>query len=186
MSVFFPYGLSNFAQVVSQGYVYVDKTEYIALMEKQQERFIAYLRPRRFGKSLFLSTLEYYYDIAHKERFEELFSPYYIGQHPTPLANSYRILSFNFSGIDTSTRESSRQGFNMSVRASLKQFCKNYAIFSEEEIKDIFTPTDAEKILTSFFRLYTKEKIPIYLLIDEYDHFTNEILLRDIQEFKES
>jgi hypothetical protein len=184
--VFFPYGISNFAQVATQNYVYVDKTPFLELLERQQHKFNVFLRPRRFGKSLFVSLLEYYYDINRRERFAELFSKYYIGKNPTPLANSFRILFFNFSGIDTSTQESSRQGFNVSVRASIERFFLEYPIFNDEEKTFIRQATDAEELLTNLFSCYKTQKSPIYLLIDEYDHFTNEILIRDLEEFKKS
>ena len=180
--VFFPYGLSNFEQVSSNGYVFVDKTYLIPALEK--EHFVSYLRPRRFGKSLFLSVLEYYYDILHKDKFEKLFGKYYIGQHPTSLANSYRILNFNFSGINTDTRESSQQGFNFSVESSLIGFMKRYNCFTENEMNYVLGH-DAEEMLNRFFYYYPKD-YSIYLLIDEYDHFTNEILYRNINEFKDS
>jgi len=178
----FPYGLSNFEQVATNDYVFVDKTPFIPLLEK--ERFVSYLRPRRFGKSLFLSVLEHYYDVLRKKKFEKLFGKYYIGQNPTPLANSYRILNFNFSGINTDTRESSQQGFNFSVEGSLIGFMKRYKCFSEQEEQYIIRH-DAEEMLNHFFEYYP-EDYPIYILIDEYDHFTNEILYRNLNEFKDS
>jgi len=178
----FPYGLSNFEQVATNDYVFVDKTPFIPLLEK--ERFVSYLRPRRFGKSLFLSVLEHYYDVLRKDKFETLFGKYYIGQNPTPLANSYRILNFNFSGINTDTRESSQQGFNFSVEGSLIGFMKRYKCFSEQE-KQYIIRHDAEEMLNHFFEYYP-EDYPIYILIDEYDHFTNEILYRNLNEFKDS
>jgi len=186
-SVFFPYGLSNFAEVATQDYVYVDKTPYIELLEKSKEKRVVFLRPRRFGKSLFVSLLEYYYDINRRERFAELFSKYYIGKNPTPLANSFRILFFNFSGIDTSSQESSKQGFNLVVKSCLEAFIEKYKVFDKGQETKIFVTEDAEEILTKFFYQYAStEKTPIYLLIDEYDHFTNEILIRDLEEFKKS
>jgi len=181
----FPYGLSNFEQLATNDYVFVDKTYLIPALEK--ERFVSYLRPRRFGKSLFLSVLEYYYDVLRKDKFQKLFGKYYIGQNPTPLANSYRILNFNFSGINTDTRESSQQGFNFSVKMSIRGFCNRYALFTEKQEQDIFNAIDAEEILTAFFDQYVNHvQNPIYILIDEYDHFTNEILYRNINEFKDS
>jgi hypothetical protein len=184
--VYFPYGVSNFEQLVTQGFVYVDKTPFLELLERNKEKFVSFLRPRRFGKSLFVSLLEHYYDINRREQFQELFGRYYIGKHPTLLANSYHILSFNFSGIDTRSQESSKQGFNLSVRKSLKKFCKEYALFTEKHLEDILVEKDAEEMLSIFFALYPKKAPKIYLLIDEYDHFTNEMLLRSLQEFKES
>ncbi len=57
----FPYGVSNFETLVEEGYLYVDRTAYIEQLERQGSRFHFLLRPRRFGKSLFVSVLEYYY-----------------------------------------------------------------------------------------------------------------------------
>ncbi|MCI5144697.1 MAG: AAA family ATPase, partial [Candidatus Electrothrix sp. AR3] len=75
-----PYGLSNFNDLITEGYFYIDKTTYIAALEKQGKYNIL-LRPRRFGKSLLLSTLQYYYDIEHKDRFEALFAHLAIGKN---------------------------------------------------------------------------------------------------------
>jgi len=181
----FPYGLSNFEQIVNQNAVFVDKTHFLPELEKYD--YVSYLRPRRFGKSLFLSVLEYYYDVLRKDKFEKLFGKYYIGKNPTLLANSYRILNFNFSGINTDTRESSQQGFNFSVKMSIRAFCNRYALFNEKQEDDIFNAKDAEEILTGFLDHYVNyTKNPIYILIDEYDHFTNEILYRNLNEFKDS
>jgi len=181
----FPYGLSNFEQIVNQNAVFVDKTHFLPELEKYD--YVSYLRPRRFGKSLFLSVLEYYYDVLRKDKFEKLFGKYYIGKNPTSLANSYRILNFNFSGINTDTRESSQQGFNFSVKMSIRAFCNRYALFNEKQEDDIFNAKDAEEILTGFLDHYVNyTKNPIYILIDEYDHFTNEILYRNLNEFKDS
>jgi len=178
----FPYGLSNFEQVATNDYVFVDKTYFIPELEK--ERFVSYLRPRRFGKSLMLSVLEHYYDVLCKDKFQKLFGKYYIGKNPTASANSYRILVFDFSGINTDTRESSQQGFNFSVESSLICFMKQYQCFTETETNHILGH-DAEEMANRFFYYYPKN-CPIYILIDEYDHFTNEILYRSIDEFKDS
>jgi hypothetical protein len=186
MAVFFPYGLSNFPQVVRE-YVYVDKTSYIELLETMRERFLVYLRPRRFGKSLFISLLEHYYDIKRKNDFQELFGRYYIGKNPTPLAGSYRILLFNFSAIDTRTAESSYSDFLNSIRVAIRDFLIEYDLLTINEAKEILDEQTPEMVLRSFFGFYRKySEHKIYLLIDEYDHFTNEILARSIQEFKET
>ncbi|MDW8297657.1 MAG: AAA family ATPase, partial [Raineya sp.] len=179
-------GISNFAQLTTQNYVYVDKTWYLELFERRQEKFVVYLRPRRFGKSLFVSVLEHYYDINRKAEFEQLFSQYYIGQNPTSLANSYRILFFNFSGINTTTAQKSYEGFLSKVKEALQIFQRYYARFSEAELREIYVQDSPEKMLSQFFTFYVGDKIPIYLLIDEYDHFTNEILVRSLEEFKQT
>ncbi|MFN3785912.1 MAG: AAA family ATPase, partial [Thiothrix sp.] len=91
-----PYGESNFKKVISGGFVYVDKTAYIAQLEESGSYHFL-MRPRRFGKSLFVSMLWHYYDIAHQQDFDALFGTLYIGQHPTPLRNSYQVLFMDFS-----------------------------------------------------------------------------------------
>ena len=65
-----PYGVSNFVEVVEQNQYYVDKTMYLPLLEKQPSSLF-FIRPRRFGKSIFLSMLRAYYDISQKEKFQK-------------------------------------------------------------------------------------------------------------------
>ncbi|MCS6796842.1 MAG: AAA family ATPase, partial [Raineya sp.] len=184
--VFFPYGVSNFAEIVRDEFVYVDKTHFIEKLEKNKEKRVVFLRPRRFGKSLFVSLLEHYYDINRKSDFQKLFSQYYIGKNPTSLANSYRILFFNFSAIDTSTFEKSYEGFLTEIKNAVKAFHLTYQVFDKENLQDILNQNSPEKVMNTFFKQYTPNSVPIYLLIDEYDHFTNEILSRSLDEFKKT
>jgi hypothetical protein len=185
-NIFFPHGISSFEQLATQDYVFVDKTPYLEKLELQKEKFVSFLRPRRFGKSLFLSMLEHYYDIYYKDRFEELFGKYYIGKNPTPLANSYRVLSFNFSAIQTATLKKIYQNFYETVREKVKSFLRRYAEPQSEE-NEILVANSPEKILNRLFHYCQYQKpagLPIYLLIDEYDHFTHEILIQDLDAFK--
>ena len=108
-----PYGISNYENLIENGYYYVDKTHYLEKLENLSEKYIMFLRPRKFGKTLFTSTLEYYYDINASSKFEKLFSNTYIGKKPTILKNRYHILRFNFSGIDTSSEEATINGFKI-------------------------------------------------------------------------
>jgi len=94
----FPYGISDFKKVNIQGYYYCDRTDKIPLLEKSD--FQLFIRPRRFGKSLVLSMLENYYDVAKKDEFESIFGNLKIGKNPTDLRNSYFILKFDFSCVD--------------------------------------------------------------------------------------
>jgi hypothetical protein len=178
---FFPHGVSSFEQLVAQGYVFVDKTPYIEKLEIEKEKFVSFLRPRRFGKSLFITMLEYYYDILYKDRFEELFGKYYIGKNPTPLANSYRVLFFDFSGGGV---ESIQSKFNSFVKAALEKFFNKHPIFSLPKQASILAYESAEEILIHFFSHYVGFSERLYLLIDEYDHFTQEILTQDLDAFK--
>lgn len=77
------------------------ETEYIEYLENGNDSYAHFLRPRRFGKTLFTSTLQYYYDISEKDNFERLFKDTYIGEHPTKEHNSYYVLRFDFSAMNT-------------------------------------------------------------------------------------
>ena len=95
-----PYGISDFPRVMREDYYYVDKTRFIEMLERQPP-YLFLIRPRRFGKSLFLAMLEAYYSIDYADRFGELFGELYIGQHPTERHNRYMVLRFNFSEVSS-------------------------------------------------------------------------------------
>ena len=168
-----PYGLSNFADLRDENYIYIDKTKYIEILESYGEKYIFFLRPRRFGKTLFLSTLEHYYDIQQKENFDKLFGDLYIGQNKTKRANSYYILSFDFSSIESSTKENLFNEFRFIVLEAINKFINKYQIDMD------FRPEiESPALILSSFLTEVQYRIDakIYLLIDEYDHFANEIL----------
>ena len=121
-----PNGISNYEELIEDGYLYVDKTPYIEKLENLTDKRIMFLRPRKFGKTLFTSMLENYYDIKKADKFEKLYTEAYIGKHPTKLKNSYHILKFNFSGIDTGDEETTMQGFQEKVKISIDSFVKKY------------------------------------------------------------
>jgi hypothetical protein len=187
----FPYGISNIEKLVEQNYVLVDKTKYLELLENE-ESYSIFLRPRRMGKSLLISTLEYYYDMVKKDKFESIFSKYYIGQNPTPNASKYRVLCFDFSGIDSKTEQDTFEFFLKKLKFVLETFMGKYGLLSEDNRKRVLEASSPGDLMGRFFEMLklwreqTGDKIPIYLLIDEYDHFTNEILIRDLSEFKRS
>lgn len=177
-----PYGVSNFAKLRSQNYLYVDKTKYIEILEGYGESYIFFLRPRRFGKSLFVSLLSHYYDIATRDQFAELFKGLYIGEKPTSLANTYYILHFNFSSITTSQQDKLVEGFTQRLLEGLDVFCHKYNLAFE--YKKAGMPAE---ILSSFlskvgFHINGK----IYVLIDEYDHFADELLSFQVEVFEET
>ena len=122
------YGNSNFRKIkINNNYLYIDKTEHIELLESLSDDFVIYLRPRRFGKSLFLSTLQYYYDENSRDEFEAMFHDTYIGKNPTPLKNTYRILFLEFSGINTdSGMEIIYEGFKDCLKLSIHRYFTNY------------------------------------------------------------
>ena len=176
-----PYGISNYEELIDDGYYYVDKTKYIEKLENLAEKRVMFLRPRKFGKTLFTSMLENYYDINKKSKFEKLYGKTYIGKHQTKLRNSYNILKFNFSGIDTQNATSTIKGFKNKTIESIKLFISRYKIdFYINEAKE------AEEILNSLFTAFNiqKENEKIYVIIDEYDHFANELLGFNTEQFK--
>ncbi|MCK4261433.1 MAG: AAA family ATPase, partial [Halanaerobiales bacterium] len=177
-----PYGVSNFVKVRLQDYIYVDKTKYIEILEKYGENYIFFLRPRRFGKSLFISTLDSYYDIKAKDDFDKLFEGLYIGENPTPLANSFYIMNFNFSGMDTSSKESLLNGFKLKIINGIKNFCHRYNL----DINYYDEGMPAEIFSDFLVEIEYKINGKIYLLIDEYDHFANELLSFQTEVFEET
>lgn len=93
-----PYGVSDFVTVRERNLYYVDKTMYLSLLEQQPDNLF-YIRPRRFGKSLFISMLQAYYDKAMTDRFDSLFSGLWAHEHPTPLRGRYQMLYLDFSQV---------------------------------------------------------------------------------------
>lgn len=174
-----PYGISNFQTLVERGQHFVDRSMYVEKLESFFSSYLFFIRPRKFGKSLFISLLEYYYDILYKDRFDRLFGQYYIGKHPTPLANQYLVLKFDFSQIDTSSAENTFKAFLSNVKNSARTFTGRYRdILGEQddhEIKKLAFPADVIQALVRMMSLHAPNH-KIYLLIDEYDHFANEIL----------
>ena len=177
-----PKGISNYEELVECGYYYVDKTKYIEKLENLDDKRIIFLRPRKFGKTLFTSVLENYYDKLKVNKFDELFSETYIGKNPTSEKNSYCVLKFNFSGIDTDSEASTLKGFKLKTVASINEFIKRYNIdFYINELDE------AEGILYNLFKAFKLQKTEdkIYVIIDEYDHFANELLGFQTDKFKE-
>lgn len=179
-------GTADFAEFAERNLYYVDRTNYIEILENLSATYNIFLRPRRFGKSLWISTLKYYYGIQYKDRFTELFGKYYIGKNPTPYANQYLILQFNFSGIDTENKTMLKEAFYSSVKNSVSIFLNTYTtIFTENEKESILAQKSAETIINTLFSVLRKSTTKVYLLIDEYDHFTNELLSFNFRLFKD-
>ncbi len=183
-----PYGsVGTFKDLITEGYYYIDRTNYIEKLEQLSEKHLFFLRPRRFGKSLFVSVLDYYYNIEHKDEFEQLFGNYYAGKHPTPLRNSYLILSFDFSGIDTETNETTKKDFLSKVKKAVRRIIGIHDDFFGKDTLDKIQDLDSpQEVLLVFYELIELHKITtkIYVLIDEYDQFTNEMVAYRFEEFK--
>nr|WP_308758150.1 ATP-binding protein [uncultured Bacteroides sp.] len=172
-----PYGISDFPRIMREDYYYVDKTRFIEMLERQPP-YLFLIRPRRFGKSLFLAMLEAYYSIDYADRFEELFGELYIGQHSTKRHNSYMVLRFNFSEV-SSKLEFVERSFCEYCCMVMKNFILKYEHLLGSGIWEVVNPdeTNPEQMLAALKEYVSRTDCPrIYLLIDEYDNFTNTIL----------
>ncbi len=174
-----PYGNSNFSSIIEGNYCYIDKTRFIGLLEDETNKYQFFIRPRKFGKSLFFSTLLHYYDMNRAGDFEKLFGGLYIGKNPTPRRNSYMVLRFNFSGIDTSGEEGFKASFAQKVQDSVWMFIKNYSrIIPDAEGlgKKLNDEGRGISALQLAFGIAESVGKQIYVLIDEYDHFANDLI----------
>jgi len=172
----FPYGISDFKKVNTQGYYYCDRTDKISLLEKSDSQL--FIRPRRFGKSLVLSMLENYYDVAKKDEFEAIFGGLKIGKNPTDLRNSYFILKLDFSCVDpTGSAEDVKKALFNHINGCIEEFYAFYKYKGYElpQIKVNFD--DALYSLKSLVSAVRMTPYPIYLLIDEYDNFANTVMM---------
>ena len=170
-----PYGVSDFATVMSQNLYYVDKTKFLPELEKQP-RNLFFVRPCRFGKSLFLSMLYSYYDCNQKENFEKLFGSLWIGQHPTSLQGIYQVLFLDFSQI-TGKIEVLEERFNAYLCIKLDSFVEQYAAYyGDKKVQEIKTKTQYADKMQIIFDAAKANHFQLYLIIDEYDNFTNVVL----------
>ncbi len=171
----FPYGISDFHKIITQNYFYIDRTDRIPLIEEAGSQLL-FLRPRRFGKSLLLSMLENYYDLARADDFEQLFGHLAIGQNPTPRRNQYFVLKWDFSMVDP-------QGDVREIKQALYQHVNSriadFALYYQDLLARPIDIDDTDAI-HSFQSLLTAVRLTphrLYLLIDEYDNFANEIMM---------
>ena len=170
-----PYGINDFEAVIEQNQYYVDKTMYLPLLENQPSNII-FIRPRRFGKSIFLSMLHAYYDCSKKEKFQTLFGDLWVGKHPTPLQGKYQVLHLDFSYVGGSI-DKLEENFDMYLRVKLDGFMRIYQEFYLTDFKEKFFKTDSATEKLALLQDETATKgIPLYLIIDEYDNFTNTVL----------
>lgn len=171
----FPYGDSDFYQIITEGYLYVDRTDRIPLLEEAGKN-LTLLRPRRMGKTLLLSMLENYYDLGKAAEFTRLFDHLAIGRNPTPLHNQFLVLKWDFSRVNPQGDvETVTKSIHSHINSSIEWFAVYYEPFLKRPIH--LEPTDA---MASFASLLIATRISgqqIYLLIDEYDNFANEVMM---------
>ena len=171
----FPYGLSDFATLMEGGYFYQDRTDRIPQLEAAGRQLI-FIRPRRFGKSLLLSLLEHYYDLNRADQFDALFGRLAIGQVPTPLHNQYFVMKWDFSLVQA-------QGDLTAIAAALhrhrndcvQDFALRYRGRLSHRIE--LYPNNALSSWRSALMAVSQTPHKLYLLIDAYDNFANEVLM---------
>ncbi|MEZ4659049.1 MAG: AAA family ATPase [Caldilineaceae bacterium] len=176
-----PYGSADFGRMRTDNSYYVDKTRFIPVLEAQPY-FVFLIRPRRFGKTLWLSTLQHYYDINRQAQFEQLFGGTYIGDHPTAERNSYLVMFFNFALVNPSV-DKVEASFEDNGYVEIASFLRRYErFFTESERQAVLDGRNTEARLRRIFDFATEKELKIYLLIDEYDNFANTVLTTAGQE----
>jgi hypothetical protein len=169
------YGISDFRSLIQKNGYFVDKTPYIQRMEKKGD-FLILLRPRRFGKSLFLSMLRYYYDIKERDHFASLFQGTWIADHPTPERGTYQVLALDFSMLNTTAHDLPEK-FNDYCCAKVDDFMDSYKEFYPEHVFQKISECPSFDGKLNRINNYAKRNhIPLCLIVDEYDNFTNTIL----------
>ncbi len=181
----FPYGLADFRRIRREGRVYVDRTAHIRNLEKLGD-VLVFLRPRRFGKSLWIQTLATYYDLRYADAFDENFAGLDIASGepgPTPLRNRFFVLQWNFS------RVTPRGGVDEIAESLRRHVWKRAELFLAEygghfPRAEVRPGDSASDILDTLLGGVRSAGHPLYLLIDEYDNFVNEVMVRDVSTYK--
>ena len=170
-----PYGVSDFMDIIQRNQYYVDKTMYLPMLEDEADALF-FIRPRRFGKSLFISMMQAYYDIGMRDRFQELFGNLWIGSHPTEYQGQFQILYLDFSKIGGDITEL-KENFNTYCNDCIDNFIEKYKeYYPKRVVEKVLKAETAARKLNLIGIASEKEKSPLYLIVDEYDNFTNVVL----------
>ena len=169
-----PYGEADFRRIRLKRWLYVDKTGFLRVLENERYAFL--IRPRRFGKSCWISLLENYYSRQRRDEFEAVFRGTDIGQRPTEDRHRYVVLRFDFSEFDY-TLDTLRERFEGYCEIVLRHALRrNRDLFGEDAIQDILSHPSIDGKLSELFAYTSDRDIPLFVLIDEYDNFANTIL----------
>jgi hypothetical protein len=182
----FPYGISDFQDIIKNKYYYVDRTNRIPQIE-ETGRQLLFLRPRRFGKSLLLSMIESYYDVAHADKFEEIFCNLEIGKNPTKFHNKYFVLKWDFSVVNP---QGSAQEIKQAIHRYINSRIENFAVMHKKLLPNEITIHSFDCVISfqSLLTVIQQTSYRLYLLIDEYDNFANELMMgsgkTDLERYK--
>ncbi len=180
-----PLGKTSFENIVTRGFAYVDKTKYIEILEQSNCDYPLILRPRRFGKTLFTDTLQCYYDKAYSQKFTSLFANTYIGAHKTAMQGSCYVLKFDFSGINKDPN-AIKESFTAKVIQGLRRFALSYKELQDQVLAILQKSYDSPATLLGIFcdTILPFTGTNVFLIIDEYDQFANDLLSNDINTFR--
>ena len=171
-----PYGRADFRGIRLDRSLYVDKTRFVRLLE--EHNYVLFVRPRRFGKTCWLSMLECYYGRHHGEEFQALFGGTDIGASPTGNRSRYAVLRFDFSAIDAplnALRDRFEECCDIDLRKALEQ---NDDLFTADERQAVLAHSSISTKLRQLFAIAGNRHVPVYVLIDEYDNLANAVLAR--------
>ena len=170
-----PYGVADFVSVRERNMYYVDKTMYLQELEAQPD-CLFFIRPRRFGKSLFISMMKAYYDKSMAGEFDKLFGDLWVGQHPTPLKNRYQVLYLDFSRAG-SNMERLEENFNTYCCQRLDDFIDTYRDdYPADMVEELLRLDQSTAKFNLINNMAQRLRLPLYLIVDEYDNFTNIVL----------
>ena len=174
-----PYGETDYVTIRKENSYYVDKTAFIPYFETAA-KYIMFLRPRRFGKTLFMNMLAAYYDVLEKDNYEQNFGGLDIYNHTTPNQGKYMILKFSFASVD-SRKENVEDSFNTLVFDTIAAFVDRYEKYLPENAADYIAGANGKSniALTRLIHLSDKTPYKIYIMIDEYDNFANTLFSTD-------
>jgi len=176
-----PYGIADFHRIRTRGMLYVDRTSYVGEVERLGD-VLVFLRPRRFGKSLWLQTLANYYDLRRQDEFDALFGGLAAGRDPTQLANRFFVLQWNLSEVDAGgSVERIAESIREHVSDRARTFVTQYGERLPGRIKVDGSPA---AVLDSLLRIVAETPFKLYLLIDEYDNFVNEVMVKDVDVYR--
>ena len=201
-----PTSQTSLPAIIARNLVFIDKTAFISTYEKSQHAVSLFLRPRRFGKTMFTEILKYYYDAALEKESSGIFSSTYIATHPTPLKSTFHVVKFDFSGIDTSGRTRAvLDSFKFKIIQGIDDFFGRYPDTIPGDIRKLALSGEKGELSKAVFKYYGDTSLfptagrvtddfitylkafprKVMVIIDEYDNFTNDILSRDVGAFTE-
>ena len=171
-----PEGIGKFTEIIDNDLYFVDKTRFIKTLDESGKHFLFFVRPRLFGKSVFLNMLETYYDIARKDQFERYFGKTWIYRHVTPEQGKHLVITLHFSEV-SGTADSMASDFDAVIGMDIEGCAEKYSSFFKEDFSDKISKLDSAASKLNYFCMQARlMKYQVYLMIDEYDNIVNDIL----------